>query len=326
MVMQIHKIDISNFRTIDHVTLEFPDTGVTVISGPNEVGKSSVVKALTMWKSASYSSSKAEVKAAKPVDKDVAPQVTVEMTVDGQHFSMYKRWLKNSQAELTILSPQRTTKTGKDAEKWVEEVFSSSDQSLPFDALTVSQVSGTWDFLDVGNYAALENSLSESDSNDDSDAVGLRGDIKSEFDKYFTAVGKPRAGMHKDAISGYEEAKGDEEDAEKAAEKLANLRAELERITHKLDDNKKTLIDVGALLHSAQNEKKKIDEAQAKLKQAEQDRKDAESALQHQQELKQSRTQLRDDYAERQQQAAKVEERYNPVSYTHLTLPTILLV
>ena len=54
MVMQIHKIDISNFRTIDHVTLEFPDTGVTVISGPNEVGKSSVVRALTMWKSASY--------------------------------------------------------------------------------------------------------------------------------------------------------------------------------------------------------------------------------------------------------------------------------
>ena len=102
--MKIHKIDISNFRTIDHVTLEFPDTGVTVISGPNEVGKSSVVKALTMWKSATYSSSKAEVKAAKPVDKDVAPEVTVEMTVDGQHFSMYKRWLKNSQAELTILS------------------------------------------------------------------------------------------------------------------------------------------------------------------------------------------------------------------------------
>ncbi|MGO8528679.1 hypothetical protein ACC753_37625, partial [Rhizobium ruizarguesonis] len=81
----------------------------------------------------SYSSSKAEVKAAKPVDKDVAPEVTVEMTVDGQHFSMYKRWLKNSQAELTILSPQRTTKTGKDAEKWVKKVFSSSDQSLPFD-------------------------------------------------------------------------------------------------------------------------------------------------------------------------------------------------
>ena len=179
MIMQIHKIDISNFRTIDHVTLEFPDTGVTVISGPNEVGKSSVIKALTMWKSASYSSSKAEVKAAKPVDKDVAPEVTVEMTVDGQHFSMYKRWLKNSQAELTILSPQRTTKTGKDAETWVEEVFSSSDQSLPFDALTVSQASGTWDFLDVGNYAALENSLSESDGTDDSDAVGLRGDIKS---------------------------------------------------------------------------------------------------------------------------------------------------
>ncbi len=314
MIMQIHKIDISNFRTIDHVTLEFPDTGVTVISGPNEVGKSSVIKALTMWKSASYSSSKAEVKAAKPVDKDVAPEVTVEMTVDGQHFSMYKRWLKNSQAELTILSPQRTTKTGKDAETWVEEVFSSSDQSLPFDALTVSQASGTWDFLDVGNYAALENSLSESDGTDDSDAVGLRGDIKSEFEKYLTAAGKPRAGVHKDAISGYEKAKKDEEDAEKAAEKLANLRVELERITHNLDDNKKTLIDVGALLDSAQNEKKKIDEAQAKLKQAEQDRKDAETALQHQRELKQSRTQLRDDYAERKQQAAKAEERYNQVA------------
>lgn len=314
MVMKIHKIDIRNFRGIDHVTLEFPNTGVTVISGPNEVGKSSVVKALTMWKSALYSSTKAEVKAAKPVDKDVAPEVTVEMTVDGQHFSMYKRWLKNSQAELRILSPLRTTKTGKEAESWVNEVFSSSDQSMPFDALTVSQNSGTWDFLDVGNYAALENSLSESDSSDDGDAVGLRGDIKSEFDKYFTPAAKPRAGVHKDAISEYEKAKEDEKDAENAAEKLANLRAELERISHKLDDDKKTLIDVCALRDSAKNEKKKIDEARAKLEQAQQGRKDAESALQRQRELKQSRTQLHDDYAERKQQAAKAEEKYNQVA------------
>ncbi|WP_296103451.1 AAA family ATPase [uncultured Corynebacterium sp.] len=314
MVLKIHKIDIRNFCTIDHVTLEFPDTGVTVISGPNEVGKSSIVKALTMWKSASYSSTKAEVKAAKPVDQDVAPEVTVEMTVDGQHFSMFKRWLTSSRAELRVFSPMAKTLTGKEAESWLNHLFASSDQSMPFDALTVSQASGTWDFLDVGNYAALENSLSESDGSDDSDAVGLRGDIKSEFDKYFTSALNPRAGVYKDAISEYEKAKKDEEDVEKAAEKLANLRSELERITHKLDDDKKTIIDVRVLCDRAQNERKKIDEAQAKLKQAQQNQKDAESSLQHQRELKQSRAQLHDDYTERKQQAVKAEEKYNQVA------------
>ena len=45
--MRIHRLELTNVRGIEHLVLdELPETGVVVIHGENEAGKSTIVEAL----------------------------------------------------------------------------------------------------------------------------------------------------------------------------------------------------------------------------------------------------------------------------------------
>ncbi len=46
--MKLHRIHVENFKAIENRTLELPDTGIVVATGPNEVGKTSMVEALDL--------------------------------------------------------------------------------------------------------------------------------------------------------------------------------------------------------------------------------------------------------------------------------------
>ena len=41
--MKLHRLVLTNYRGITHREIEFPDRGVVVVSGANEVGKSSMI-------------------------------------------------------------------------------------------------------------------------------------------------------------------------------------------------------------------------------------------------------------------------------------------
>ena len=44
--MKLHRLVLKNYRGIGHREIDFPDHGVVVVSGANEIGKSSMVEAL----------------------------------------------------------------------------------------------------------------------------------------------------------------------------------------------------------------------------------------------------------------------------------------
>ena len=46
--MRIHRVSIRNYRGVEESTLEFAETGVTVIEGDNEVGKTSLLEAIEL--------------------------------------------------------------------------------------------------------------------------------------------------------------------------------------------------------------------------------------------------------------------------------------
>ena len=46
--MRIRRIAIRNFRGVEACDVHFPPRGVTIIEGPNEVGKSSLAEALEL--------------------------------------------------------------------------------------------------------------------------------------------------------------------------------------------------------------------------------------------------------------------------------------
>ena len=46
--MKLHRLVLTNYRGITHREIEFPDRGVVVVSGANEIGKSSMIEALDL--------------------------------------------------------------------------------------------------------------------------------------------------------------------------------------------------------------------------------------------------------------------------------------
>ena len=73
--MILHRLRLSNFRGIDEREIAFPDRGVVVVCGANEIGKSSMIEALDLLLNYKDRSGHKDVKAVKPTHADVGAEV-----------------------------------------------------------------------------------------------------------------------------------------------------------------------------------------------------------------------------------------------------------
>ena len=46
--MELHRLVLANYRGIAHREIVFPDSGVVIVGGANEIGKSSMIEALDL--------------------------------------------------------------------------------------------------------------------------------------------------------------------------------------------------------------------------------------------------------------------------------------
>ena len=78
--MRIHRLRLENYRGITERDVTFPDTGIIVVEGANEVGKTSMIQALDLLLDKPDSSKSREVTAVKPVTRDVGSVVEAVST------------------------------------------------------------------------------------------------------------------------------------------------------------------------------------------------------------------------------------------------------
>ncbi|OLT25171.1 hypothetical protein BJF82_05205 [Kytococcus sp. CUA-901] len=116
--MRIHALEVKDFRGIDHYRLEVPEAGVLVVEGPNEAGKSTLVRALDMLLTEKATAKKQYVKDTQPIGRDEGPAVTAELTVGGQRFTYSKQWVKGPRTEFRPHGPGQPL-TGDDAHNHV---------------------------------------------------------------------------------------------------------------------------------------------------------------------------------------------------------------
>ena len=129
----------------------FPDVGVLVVEGPNEVGKTTMVEALDMLLEHKDSSARAQIRDAKPVDRDAAPFVEVEMSTGPYRFTYRKQWLKGTRTELQIHRPRAEHVTGVPAHERVRSMLAETAdldlwralRHLQADPLTPCALSGS---------------------------------------------------------------------------------------------------------------------------------------------------------------------------------------
>lgn len=191
--MKLHRLILTNYRGISHREIEFPDHGVVVVCGANEIGKSSMIEALDLLLESRDRSTKKEVKQVKPTHSDVGSEVSAEISCGPYRFVYRKRFHKKCETELTIITPCREQLTGDEAHERVRAMLAETVDSDLWHAQRVLQSASTA-AVDLSGCDALSRALDVAAG----DSGGLCGTepllierIDTEYARYFTPTGRP---------------------------------------------------------------------------------------------------------------------------------------
>jgi len=191
--MKLLRLKLENWRGVDAREIEF-SMGVTLIEGPNEIGKSTIVEAIQTLFTVMDSSSKTHIKAIQPVGEDVGSSVEAEVEVDGCHFIYSKTYNKNKQTELRVLAPQPEQLTGREAHERVEQILEESVDMALWNALLVEQgneIAGVTLSQSDGLARALDEAASGELLDEDDSDLFVR--VQAEYEQYYTLkAGKPK--------------------------------------------------------------------------------------------------------------------------------------
>lgn len=267
--MKLHRLILTNYRGISHREIEFPDHGVVVVCGANEIGKSSMIEALDLLLESRDRSTKKEVKQVKPTHSDVGSEVSAEISCGPYRFVYRKRFHKKCETELTVISPCREQLTGDEAHERVRAMLAETVDSDLWHAQRVLQSASTT-AVDLSGCDALSRALDVAAG----DSGGLCGTepllierIDTEYARYFTPTGRP-TGQWAAAIARLA-------DAEAAVAECAAAVAEVDDrvsrhavLTEQVADFSQRRIAAGPRVAAAQEAADKIAELTAQRREA----------------------------------------------------------
>ena len=111
--------------------MSFSTNGVTIVEGPNEVGKTSLSEALQLAIDLPDSSRHARVTSVKPVGSDKAPEVEIILSSGNYKLVYYKRWLQEPATTLEVKSPRGESLTGRRAHDRLQQILKETlDEQL----------------------------------------------------------------------------------------------------------------------------------------------------------------------------------------------------
>lgn len=191
--MRLHRLRLQDVKGVRERTVDFPDSGVVVVEGPNEVGKTTLLEAfdLLLDPKARASSRSRAVRALQPVGRDVGPLVEAEFTVGAHRLRFSKRWLRGVTTELEILTPVREHLTGEAAQQRLDTMLSASLDRPLWDALRFTQA-GALGQVTLTDSAVLTRALDGASGADlhAEDGTPLLSRVETEFLRYYTPTGR----------------------------------------------------------------------------------------------------------------------------------------
>ncbi len=190
--MQLIKLSLENWRNIAAREVSF-DADVTLVEGPNEIGKSTLVEALYMLFSEMDSSNKKGVKSIQPVGEDVGSRVEAEIETGGYRFIYSKQYNKVKATTLEVTAPQTFQLTGREAHEKVEAILDETMDKALWDALLVDQGKEIAQ-AHLKDSEGLSKSLDEAagSASTDYEDSRLLDSVQSEYGIYFTPTGMPK--------------------------------------------------------------------------------------------------------------------------------------
>lgn len=202
--VRLQRLKLENWRGVTQREIEF-SAGVTVVEGPNEIGKSTIVEALQALFNDLDSSKTQRIKAIAPVGQDVGSKVELALTVAEHQLIYAKTYNKKSATVLSVSGAQTLQLSGREAHEWVVEFLAAHVDMDLWRALLVDQ-SDTLGKANLQASQGLAKALDEAAGNSSEDS-GIDGDVDgrvedttlytavvAEYEQYFTLkTGKPKA-------------------------------------------------------------------------------------------------------------------------------------
>ena len=248
--MKLHRVRLVNYRGVTDSDVSFSDKGVTIVEGPNEVGKTSIAEALALAVELPDSSRSARVRSVKPVNRDEGPEVEIELSSGQYTLSFNKRWLRNPITILSISSPRSESHTGREAHDRLREILAETLDMDLWHALRIEQgiKLNLPRFTMPSMRRALDSAAGGDLASDHEDTLWER--IKEEYGKYWTPTGQENR-ERKSSQSRKEEAteKADDltqqmKDVERDVARMDRLVAEAIRVSATQDEYEKSELDL----------------------------------------------------------------------------------
>lgn len=221
--MRIHSLTIDNVRGIEHLELSgLPETGVIVIHGDNEQGKSTIMDALHVVLNQKHGANNRHTKPLRPVHRDASPSVALTATMGPVTFTVEKTWFRGKSARLTVTSPQRETFTGEQAEEKLERIKAEHLDADLLHTLFLRQddAGGSVDAVGIPSLTRALDAASGTDGASGAEDPGLLAAVDREYARYFTAATGRESGELKNARAEHEEAQEEHARAHTAATEL----------------------------------------------------------------------------------------------------------
>ena len=250
--MKLHRVKLSNYRGVVNREVSFSQNGVTIIEGPNEVGKTAIAEGPQLAIDLPDSSTSTRVKAVQPAGRDEGPEVEISLSSGEYEIVFSKRWLRQSATTLEIKTPRQESLTGRQAHDRLQEILVETLDEELWKALRIQQ--GTE--LTLPNFGlpsmgrALDQAAGGEFATDREETLWSR--ISDEYDKYWTATGLVRRDRRES-----------EKTVQGARDEVAKLESQIQEIENDADQMSRLVEDSSRLSRAV----KEFDKSEYELEQ-----------------------------------------------------------
>lgn len=190
--MKIHGVTLTDFRGISHKSITFQDQGITIISGPNQSGKSSVIEAIGLVLTEQATSKKQKIRRVLKRDADRPAIVEIDVTIGGERLQLRKKFGVGRASETLLTFPESAKQplNGSTAHNYVQELLNQHEDTALFEALRFLQEEALDSFRLTSNQSALQAALDAAADHQYDDDSDLLSAVEDKFAEYFTPKGR----------------------------------------------------------------------------------------------------------------------------------------
>jgi hypothetical protein len=264
--VRLHRITLQDYRGVAERTVAFAATGLTLVVGPNEVGKTSMIEALDLLVDEKATARKQAIRDAQPVHRDAGPCVEAELSLGAYRVVYRKRWLKSPESELRVLEPEPAQFTGDQAhERFLEILGECGVDRFLWRQLRVDQA-GLVVQADVKRSTVLAGVLGSADTPGTGPEARLHDLAHQEFRRYYTEKQHIPTGELRAAIEELDEARAAHEAARRTLDEAEAAIAEFERTGRLLSENAAELTAARAELAVLEEQAKELEGEREQLR------------------------------------------------------------